>query len=100
MDGQQSTKWSMIKSLDVIEPRVLLLSAPGFRWVVLCEDCLAHRVPFKSKRNCSVKRVELQIEGQFVCTRTIQSKTNVRTVISSLAYLFCFSEEQVQYRRS
>ena len=43
----------------------------------MCEDCLAHRVSFRSKRNCSVPRVELQIEGQLVCTRIYIRKFRV-----------------------
>ena len=99
MDNNQTTYWSMIKRLDLVGSRVFLLCAPGFGWVVLRED-FAHRVPFGSKRNCSLPRVERQVEGQLVCTRTVRSRTNVRTDVSSLALLYCFSEEQVQYRRS
>ena len=79
MDNNQTTKWSMIQRLDIIEPRVLLLNAPGFARVVLCEDCLDHRVLFKSKSDRGVPRVEQQIKRQLVCTR-VKSKLNIVVV--------------------
>ena len=91
---------SMIKRLDIIEPHVILLCVPRFGWVILRKDCLAHRAPTMSKINRTVPRVELQVERKLVCTRTIRSRSDVRTKISSLAPLPCFCEEQLQYRRS
>ena len=75
----------MIKRLDIIEPHDVLLCAPRSRWVVLREGRLAHRAPFRPMSDRSVPRIEPQVEGQHVCTRTIRPRSNVHPKISSSA---------------
>ena len=89
----------MIKRLDITEPHVSLLCAPRFRWDALREDRLAHRTPFRLMSDRHVAGIELQVERQLVCTRTVRSRSNMCTKISSLALLLCFCEEQIQCRR-
>ena len=83
MNSDHTAHWSMIERLDIVEPHVLVLCVPRFGCVVLREDCLAHRAPFGPKSNRNVPMIELQVEGQLVCTRTFGSTSNVRAKISS-----------------
>ena len=69
MDYGYRAYWSMIKYLIVIEPHVFLLCAPRSSWVALRQDCLAHRMPFRSTSDRSVPRIEPQVERQLVCVR-------------------------------
>ena len=100
MDNSHTAYWSMIKRHDIIEANVALLCAPRFTWVVLREDRLAHQTPIRPMSDRSVPRIEPQVERQLVCTRTVRSKSNVCPNMSSLALVFFFCEEQIQYRRS
>ena len=86
----------MVERFDFIEPHVALLCVPRFEWVILRQDCLAHRAPFRSKSDRSVTRIELQIKRHLVRTRTRRSRSNVRTNISSLAFSLRFFEQQIQ----
>ena len=40
---------SMVECVNIIETRVALLCVPRLKWIVLRENCLAHRDPFKSQ---------------------------------------------------
>ena len=97
MDNDHTAHWSMIERFDIVKPHVALLCVPGFEWVILREDCLTHRTPFKSKCGRCVPRVELQVKRQLVCTRTVRPRSTVHPKISSLALLLRFCEEQIRY---
>ena len=88
---------SMIKRFDIIEPHVAVFCAPRLDSVILREDCLGHRAPFRSESDRSVPRVEFQVNGQLVCARTVGSRSNVHAKVSSLVLSLCFCEEQIQY---
>ena len=93
VNSDHTAHWSMIQRLDIIEPNVILLCVPRCEKTVLLIEC------YSGRKVTAVPRVELQVEKQLVCTRTIRPRSNVRTKISSLALLLSFCEEQVQYRR-
>ena len=71
MNNDHTSHWSRIKRFDIIESHVTLGRVPGFVWVVLREDCLAHRTPVGLESDRCVPRVELQIKRQLVCTRAV-----------------------------
>ena len=74
-DRQRSHEhWSTIERFDIIASPTLLCVS-GLECFILCEDCHAHRSPFKSKGDRCVPRVELQLKRQRVCTRTVRSKS-------------------------
>ena len=82
----------VIKRFDIIEPHVFLLCAPGFGWFVLCEGCLAHRVPSESKRFCSVK-FDIIVVSEDILNSYFHSSVLYRgTVDSCLRKLFQWSE--------
>ena len=90
MDINHATRRSRLKPFDIVKPHVALKRTPGFEWIIMCEDCLAHRAPFWSKRDSCVPRVELQTKGQLVCTRTVPGPMYVLKfrVLPSLCF-FC-----------
>ena len=48
MDNDHATHRPKIKFFDIVRPHVALTCLPGFEWIILCENCLADRVPFWS----------------------------------------------------
>ena len=99
MNNDHTAHWSTTERFHIVKPHVALLRVPGFERVILSEDCLAHRAPFRSKSGRCVPRVELHVKRQLVCTRTIRSRSNVHRKFSSLAPLLRFCDEQIQYCR-
>ena len=88
VNSDHTAHWSMIQRLDIIEPNVILLCVPRcVKTVLLIER-------YSGRKVTAVPRVELQVEKQLVCTRTIRPRSNVRTKISSLALLLSSCEEQ------
>ena len=79
VNNNHTAHWSMIQRLDIIEPNVILLCVPRcVKTVLLIER-------YSGRKVTAVPRVELQVEKQLVCTRTIRPRSNVRTKTSSLA---------------
>ena len=70
MNNDHAAHRSRIERFDIVKPHVALTCLPGFEWIVLREDCLAHRTPFGPESDRRVQRVELQVKGQLqlVCT--------------------------------
>ena len=71
MNNDHTAHWSMIERFDMVKPHVALLRVPVFEWVILREDCLAHRTSFGPECDRCVPRGELQVKRQLVCTLTI-----------------------------
>ena len=98
MDNNHATHRSRIKPFDIVKPDVALTCTPGFEWIIMCEDCLAHCAPLWSKRDRCVPGVELQTKGQLVCTPTVRTRSDVRPQISRLAqsvfFFFCARHRQ------
>ena len=98
MNSDHTAYRSMIAHLDIIEPHVPLLCVPRFGWVILREDCLAHRAPLRSKSDRSFSRIELQVKGQLVSTRVLQfcsasakSKFSIVDVHDDILNSYCHS---------
>ena len=77
MDNHHIAHWSKTVCFDIVKPHVALFCVPRFQWVVLRQDCLAHRASFKSKSDRCVPSVELQVKRQLVCTRSVRSRSNI-----------------------
>ena len=71
MNNEHTAHRTRVEPFDIVKPHVTLARVPGFEWVVLREDCLAHRTPFGPVCDRCVSRVELQIKRQLVCTRAV-----------------------------
>ena len=71
MNNDHAAYRSRIERFDIVKPHVALTCVPGFKWIVLREDCLAHRTPVGPENDRCVPRVELQVKRQLVCTRAV-----------------------------
>ena len=68
MNSNHTPHRPSIDRVDIVKPQVALTCVSGFEWVVLREDCLAHRTPFRPESDRCVPRVELQVKRQLVST--------------------------------
>ena len=62
MNNDHAAYRSRIECFDIVKPHVALTCVPPFKWIVLREDCLAHRTPFGPESDRCVPRVELQVK--------------------------------------
>ena len=46
MNNDYAAHRTRVEPFDIVKPHVALTCVPGFEWVILREDCLAHRTPF------------------------------------------------------
>ena len=65
-DDHTAHRWR-IEPFEIVKSHVTLARVPALGWVVLCEDWLAHRTPFRHQGDRRVPGIELQIKGQLVC---------------------------------
>ena len=56
MNNDHTAHWSVMKRFDIVKPHVALLRVPRSEWVVLRENCLAHRTPVRPKSDRCVSR--------------------------------------------
>ena len=57
MNNDRTAHRTRIEPFDIVKPYVILARVPGFGWVILREDCLAHRTPFGPEGDRRVPRV-------------------------------------------